>query len=224
MELKNYSRPLDLLLASVESCRKGKTELAGRFFVRASMHKDIGETLDILDRMNERAANVDKSMSKSIRIAMAKLKEKAEEEKEDSPAEDEKEESTDEELDLEESNGDDEDDSDNDDSEESTDGVEDDLDSILDGIDSEESTNETHQDLPTEDVKEADIADSGEDSPEGPDNLNDETPPVDKNEPASTTARTKKVVKAKRDDKRTQSVARNMKILARLAATHRSSK
>jgi hypothetical protein len=200
MKLKQYSRPLDFLIASVEAYRKGNTELAGRLFVKASSLPGIDSALNVMDAMN--AAAQGNKMAASITAAKTAVK--AAEGDDDNDEDDKKEESdsdSDEDINLEESD----------------ESLDDDLDSILDGMDDEEVSENLHDESPEE------MADAGENSPDGADNLNDVMPDTDKNEPASVTAGKKKVkakkkkAKASVNDERTQRAARNLAVLSRLS-------
>jgi len=72
--LKQYSRALDLLLASVEMYRQGRKEQAARMFVRAAIHPRMETTAGILDRANEIAAKRDPKFSQLLAKARKQIR------------------------------------------------------------------------------------------------------------------------------------------------------
>jgi hypothetical protein len=193
MALKGYSRPLDMLLASVAFHQQGKTNAAAKLFVKACGEKGMKEVLADLDKDNASFKKEDKwvSMAKAIVANSSKQKVEVKAEDDDLGLE---------EINLEEG--------------EDLGGDDPDIDSLLDGLDDE---GEMASDDDDEDDKKDDEEKSGEHNdvskdPRQAEHLIQDAPPkADKNEPAAAPATAKAI-----DDKRAAAIAYNLKTLARL--------
>ncbi len=193
--LKQYSRALDMLIASVAAHRAGKLKLASKLYVKASETKGITEILATLDGWNSKAADTSdqkwKTMAKALVAASSKPAKKSVEKADDMDGED----LGLEDLDLEEGDLD-------------VDGDDADIDEILDGL------NDDSGEMAAEEEKKDDDEEAGEHndvskSPDEPEHLTEETPAPDRNQAAKVQAKAG-------NDKRVVAVAHNLKALARL--------
>jgi hypothetical protein len=73
MELKKYSRSLDLLLAATQAYRRGNIAMSGRWFTRAMVANGIEQTVASLDEMNEKLMLRSPTMAKAIETARKEL-------------------------------------------------------------------------------------------------------------------------------------------------------
>jgi hypothetical protein len=197
----NYSRPLDLLLASVAAYQRGKQTLASKLFVKACSAKSIRRVVAALDKMNSTpvASAEDRrwrNMAKAIAAAAEKIKADEAGDDDDLGLED---------LDL----------SEDADALDSDGGGDADIDDLLDGIDDgdeEISESEDKEDKDKDDDKD-DKEKAGEildvsTEPDDPEYTHEETPAKDKNEPAKALAKMR--------DKKAIAIAHNLKELSRL--------